>query len=156
VNDTFVTLTGTVVSDVHSAATPSGVPLVRFRFAVSPRKFDREANSWTYGESSFYSVVAWRRLAEHTLSSVEKGDPLVVTGRLSVRSWQTDDRWHTRVEVEAFSLGHDLARGTTRFTRARPREAGRQQSAALPLTLAVPAGSEKTEIFRNRTARKAA
>lgn len=139
-NDTFVTLVGTVVTDVHSATTPSGVPLARFRFGVSPRKYDRETNTWTYGESSFYSVVAWRRLAEHTLSSVGKGDPLVITGRLNVRSWQRDDQWHTRVEVEASSLGHDLARGTTRFTRARPREAAPEQPMAVPLPLAMPRG----------------
>lgn len=137
-NDTFVTLVGTAVTEVHSATTPSGVPLARFRFGVSPRKFDRETNRWTYGESSYYSVVAWRRLAEHTLSSVEKGDPLVITGRLKVRAWETDAGWQTKVEVEASSLGHDLARGTTRFTRARRRETEpEQQLAVVPLPFAV-------------------
>ncbi|UGQ09742.1 single-stranded DNA-binding protein [Yinghuangia sp. ASG 101] len=139
-NDTYVTLVGTVVTDVYSATTPSGVPLARFRFGVSPRKFDRETSTWTYGESSYYSVVAWRRLAEHTLSSVEKGDPLVITGRLNVRTWQRDDHWHTKVEVEASSLGHDLARGTARFTRARPREARPEQPAAVPPLPTTPRG----------------
>jgi single-strand DNA-binding protein len=137
VNDTHVTLIGTVVTEVMSATTPSGVLLARFRFGVSPRRFDREANEWTYGESSYYSVVAWRRLAEHTLSSVEKGDPLVITGRLNVRSWQRDDRWHTKVEVEASSLGHDLSRGTTRFTRALRRESAPTPPAAITLPVAV-------------------
>lgn len=121
-NDTYVTLIGNVVSDVRTSTTGNGVPMARFRLGVSPRRFDRESNQWTYRDSSYYTVVAWRRLAEHTMSSVEKGDPLVVAGRLSVREWQRDERWHTSVEVEAFSLGHDLARGTSHFTRATRRE----------------------------------
>ncbi|MGW0663274.1 single-stranded DNA-binding protein [Streptodolium elevatio] len=121
-NDTFVTLIGNVVSEVRTSVTGNGVPMARFRLGVSPRRFDREANRWVNRESSYYTVVAWRRLAEHTMSSVEKGDPLVVAGRLCVREWQRDERWHTSVDVEAYSLGHDLARGTSQFTRAPRRE----------------------------------
>lgn len=122
-NDTYVTLIGNVVSEIRSATTATGVPMAKFRFGVSPRKFDRETNQWTYGESSYYTVVAWRRLAEHTLSSVDRGDPLVVTGKLNVREWVRDDRWHVNAEVEAWSLGHDLTRGTSQFTRAAKRDA---------------------------------
>ncbi|MDI2127335.1 single-stranded DNA-binding protein [Yinghuangia seranimata] len=121
-NDTYVTLIGNVASEVRSATTVAGVPMARFRLAVSPRRFDRETGQWSAREPSFYSVVAWRRLAEHTLSSVEKGDPVVIAGRLSVRDWLRDEKWHTSVEVEAVSLGHDLSRGTSRFTRATRRE----------------------------------
>lgn len=121
-NDTYVTLIGNVVTEVRTSITGTGVPMARFRLGVSPRRFDREANQWTNRESSYYTVVAWRRLAEHTMSSVEKGDPLVVAGRLSVREWQRDERWYTCAEIEAYSLGHDLARGTSHFTRAPRRE----------------------------------
>ncbi|WP_436775694.1 single-stranded DNA-binding protein [Yinghuangia sp. YIM S09857] len=125
-NDTYVTLIGNVVSEVRTSLTNTGVPMARFRLGVSPRRFDRDANQWVSRDSSFYTVVAWRRLAEHTMSSVEKGDPVVVAGRLSIREWQRDERWYTSVEVEAYSLGHDLTRGTSHFTRAprRERDAG--------------------------------
>ncbi|NUP31054.1 MAG: single-stranded DNA-binding protein [Streptomycetaceae bacterium] len=117
--DTQVTLVGNVVSDVRSATTLSGIPLATFRMAVAPRRYDRDTNQWTQGESTFYTVAAWRRLAEHTLCSIDKGDPVVVTGKLRARAWQRDDRRHTSVEVEATALGHDLTRGTSVFTRTR-------------------------------------
>lgn len=128
-NDTFITLLGNVVSDIRSVTTTNGVPMARFRLGVSPRKYDRESQQWTYRESSFYTIVAWRRLAEHTLCSVERGDPLVVTGRLSIREWERDDRWYTCAEVEAWTLGHDLARGTSQFTRLSRRRPPTEEEA---------------------------
>lgn len=121
-NETHVTLIGNVAGEIRSSTTAQGVPMARFRLVVSPRRFDRENNQWTNREPSYYTVITWRRLAENTLSSVEKGDPLVVSGRLNVREYQRDNRWHTNVEVEATSLGHDLTRGTSQFTRFTRRE----------------------------------
>lgn len=135
--DTQVTLVGNVVSDVRSATTLSGVPLATFRMAVAPRRYDRDTNQWTQGESTFYTVAAWRRLAEHTLCSIDKGDPVVVTGKLRARAWQRDDRRHTGVEVEATALGHDLTRGTSVFTRTRrpdPDLENPPETAAIRLT----------------------
>ncbi|MCF2531709.1 single-stranded DNA-binding protein [Yinghuangia soli] len=139
-NDTYVTLIGNVVGEIRSATTANGVPMAKFRFGVSPRRFDRERNEWTYGDSSYYTVVAWRRLAEHTLSSVDRGDPLVVTGRLNVREWMRDDRWHVNAEVEAWSLGHDLTRGTSRFTRAGRRDPDTQRTLAAAAERPEPPG----------------
>jgi len=124
--DTYVTVVGNAASEVRVQTTRSGVSLARFRMAVSPRRLDRGTGQWVSGEASFYTVACWRGLAENVTTSVGKGDPLVVTGRLKVREWEREDRWWTVTEIDAISVGHDLARGVSEFTRS-----GRQGRLAL-------------------------
>ena len=53
--------------------------------ACTPRRFDKEQGRWTDGPTSFYTVRAWRGLADNLAASVAVGEPLLVWGRLSVR-----------------------------------------------------------------------
>ena len=60
-------------------------------------------------------------------ASIQKGDPIFVTGRLNVRTWERDDRSGTTLDVTADVVGHDLSRGTSDFkrtTKAGPQEFG--------------------------------
>jgi single-strand DNA-binding protein len=56
-------------------------------------------------------------LAINSAGSVNKGDRLVVAGKLRIRDWDNGERAGTSVEVEADSLGHDLTWGSSVFTR---------------------------------------
>ena len=62
-------------------------------------------------------MTAFRQLAINSAGSVNKGDRLVVAGKLRVRDWDNGERAGTSVEVEADSLGHDLTWGSSVFTR---------------------------------------
>jgi single-strand DNA-binding protein len=66
-------------------------------------------------------VSAFRGLAENVKTSVKKGERLLITGRLRIRDWETDDRKGTDVEIEADAIGHDLTWGTTQYVK-NPRE----------------------------------
>lgn len=70
------------------------------------------------GDTNWYTVSAFRSLAEHSAESVNKGERIVVTGKLRIRDWENTDRSGTTVEIEADSLGHDLTWGTSSYTRA--------------------------------------
>lgn len=83
-NDTLVTLVGNAATGVEFRETATG-GMARFRFAVTPRRWDREKQLWTDGHTSFYTVWAWRTLASNLSGSVSVGEPLVVHGRLKVR-----------------------------------------------------------------------
>jgi single-strand DNA-binding protein len=98
----------------------TGALVTNFRVASTARRYDRENGRWVDGNNLRIRVVAWRRLAEGVASSVTVGDPVVVFGRLYTRDWQ-DDGGNPRIsyEMEAFSVGHDLARGKGRFYRTR-------------------------------------
>jgi len=112
-----VTLIGVAVSAVRSSVTEAGHPMARFRMVCRPRKYDLTLGRHTEFEPSYVTVMSWRALAHNVGLSVAKGDPLVVTGRLRVREWDDAGRTRTTVEVDAVSIGHDLARGQTRFSR---------------------------------------
>ncbi|WP_326765663.1 single-stranded DNA-binding protein [Streptomyces sp. NBC_01591] len=115
-NDTLVTLVGNAATGVEFRETATG-GMARFRFAVTPRRWDREKQLWTDGHTSFYTVWAWRTLALNLSGSVSVGEPLVVHGRLKVREEEREGQRRTFVDIEAVAVGHDLTRGTAAFRR---------------------------------------
>ncbi|MFJ6851637.1 single-stranded DNA-binding protein [Streptomyces sp. NPDC091271] len=115
-NETSVTLVGNAATAVDFRETATG-PTARFRLAVTPRRWDREKQTWTDGRTSFYTVWARRTLAANLSGSVSVGEPLVVHGRLKVREEERDGVWKTSVDIEAVAVGHDLTRGTAAFRR---------------------------------------
>ncbi|MET9554829.1 single-stranded DNA-binding protein [Streptomyces sp. NPDC006645] len=115
-NDTMVTLVGNAATGVDYRETPTG-GVARFRFAVTPRRWDRRNSVWTDGGTSFYTVCAWRSLGANLTASVNVGDPLVVHGRLRVRDEAIDGQRRTFVDIDAVSIGHDLTWGTSAFKR---------------------------------------
>ncbi|MCB5911046.1 single-stranded DNA-binding protein [Streptomyces pinistramenti] len=121
-NDTLVTLVGNAATAVEHRQTAAGVAVARFRLAATPRRWDKARERWTDGETSFYTVRAWRALADHVAASVAVGEPLLVQGRLRLREGEQPPerggaRWFA-AEVDALAIGHDLSRGTAAFRRS--------------------------------------
>ncbi|GAA2461042.1 single-stranded DNA-binding protein [Agromyces soli] len=119
-NEDNIAVTGIVGSDPRTYVTAKGVPIVSFRLASSRRVFDRERGEWHDGETNWYTVSAFRRLADHVGFSVRKGEHVVVTGRLRIRAWQTAERQGTTAEIDAEAIGHDLNWAMTRPRRIQP------------------------------------
>ena len=118
-NETFVTLAGWLGNDV-TLRQASGVPVASFRVASTPRRYQRRTDTWEDGETQWFSVNAWRALAENCEGSLRRGDPVVVHGKLSARVWTNKAGLEvTTFEVEAAFVGHDLNRGVTAFTRRK-------------------------------------
>jgi single-strand DNA-binding protein len=123
INDAQVFLSGYVAKEPKYRLTSSGHSTVTLRVGYTPRRVDRESGEWTDGATSFVTVVCWRTLAENVATCLRKGEPVLVRGRLQVRPYEKDGQARLAVEVEASSVGHDLARGVANFQRAR-RSAG--------------------------------
>jgi single-strand DNA-binding protein len=143
-NETLVTVVGNVATEPETRVTATGVAVTRFRLATTSRRWDTERGAWTDGATSFYTVRAWRNLAGNIKESVVLGEPLVVQGRLRIREDDEDGRRYLAAEIEAAAVGHDLARGTARFTRvssasAAVRQEARPEPAAPPLPVPVRA-----------------
>lgn len=114
-SDTYVTLHGWVGSDV-TFREPQGIPVVNLRVASTPRL--KREGKWVDGETTWYSVTAWRQLADNVRTSVQKGDAVIVHGRLRTDSWTREDgNVSSSLQIEASLVGHDLTRGTTTFAR---------------------------------------
>ena len=142
-NETYVTFTGWVGSEVSLADLGGGHQLASFRVGSTPRRYQN--GQWEDGPTTWYTVKAWRRLAEHVHASVRQRDPVLVHGRLVADTWTREDgSVSTRQVVVATSVGHDLSRGTSRFTKAARAEGpggGQDADAAPPEpAAALPAG----------------
>lgn len=118
-NEATATLTGNVATSVRFARTDKGTAIASFRLACTPRHFDRTVGAWVDERTSFLSVMCFRSLAENVATSLVKGDPVMITGRLRVVPWERNDKSGISVEVDAVAVGHDLNRGQTRFARVR-------------------------------------
>lgn len=135
---TTITVDGLIATTPRHLITQDGLPITSFRLAASERRFDRAQNRWIDGETNWYTVSAFRQLAINASTSLSKGDRVVLTGSLRVRDWDTGERAGTAVEIEATSIGHDLAWGTSTFERTvLVRET--EESPATLVTPAVPA-----------------
>ncbi|MFG2225233.1 single-stranded DNA-binding protein [Streptomyces sp. NPDC048644] len=134
-NDTLVTLVGNAATAVEHRQTAAGMAVARFRLAATSRRWDKARERWTDGETSFYTVRAWRALADNVAASVAVGEPLLVQGRLRLREGEQPPerggaRWFA-AEVDALAIGHDLSRGTAAFrrsSRARTEQVPVQQA----------------------------
>lgn len=112
-----ITLAGLVATTPRHLTTSEGLAITSFRLASSQRRFDRPTNRWVDGDTNWYTVSSFRALAENVAVSVNKGDRVIVTGKLRIRDWENTDRSGTTVEVEAETLGHDLVWGIATYTR---------------------------------------
>ena len=121
-SETYVTVQGWVGSAPDFKEIGGQVPHATFRMGSTPRQFDRALNTYVDKPTTWFSVECWRNLAQNAFESVHVGQPVIVTGRLRTHEW-TDEagEQRSRVVLEAFSLGHDLSRGTTTFTKSTPR-----------------------------------
>jgi single-strand DNA-binding protein len=113
-----ITITGLVATTPRSITTSEGLQIASFRFATTERRYDRPTEKWIDGDTNWFSVTAFRSLAENIARSVNKGDRLIVEGKLRIRDWTTDDKAGTNVEIDADAIGHDLTWGTSIFTRS--------------------------------------
>lgn len=117
-NETVVTLQGWLGGEV-SLREAGDVPVASFRVACTPRRYQKKTDEWVDGDTQWYTVNAWRSLAENCGRSLRRGDPVVVHGKLNAQVWTNSAGIEvTSFEVEAFFVGHDLNRGVGQFTRS--------------------------------------
>ncbi|MGN6752050.1 MAG: single-stranded DNA-binding protein [Intrasporangium sp.] len=116
-NEIKVTLHGNVVTDPTPRAGRNGSIFTTFRVATTPY---RRAADGSYAdlETSFYSVIAFDTAASNAAASLRKGQPVIVVGNLSNKSYVDKDGVNrTSTEVEAQHIGHDLRFGRATFQR---------------------------------------
>ena len=126
-NDTMITFHGWTGSEVRHR-TAKDVSVATVRVAATPRI--KKDGVWLDGETTWYSVTAWRTLADHLRDSLRKGDPVIVHGRLRTETWAPEGGpASTTLHVDALLVGHDLTRGITHFMR-RPERAPADDASA--------------------------
>jgi single-strand DNA-binding protein len=138
-NETYVTFTGWLGSDVE-AREVGDATVATFRVGSTPRRYNYKERTWADMETTWYTVNAWRGLGEHCLGSLKRRDPVVVYGKQTVQVWKdTDGHERQTLRIEAFSVGHDLSKGTSTFAKA-VRPAAADDSALRELNASLGAG----------------
>ena len=112
-----ITVTGLVATEPRHIVTSEGLTITSFRLASNQRRFDRSANAWIDGDTNWYTVTSFRQLGTHVATSVTKGQRVIVSGRVRIRDWSTEDKKGTTIEIDADAVGHDLTWGRATFTR---------------------------------------
>lgn len=136
-NETLMTLQGRLGSNVTTRVAGDTI-VATFRLASNPRRYHRKTDEWVDGETQWFTVTAWRGLAENCERSLRRGDPVVVHGRFTVSPWTNSEGVPmTSLEIEASFVGHDLNRGSTLFTRT-PRPMPEQPAAEASPSDATP------------------
>jgi single-strand DNA-binding protein len=113
-NETALTVVGNLTADPELRYTPEGVALVKFTVASTPRVLDRASGEYRDGDPLFLTCTAWRDLAEHVAESLNKGARVVVTGRLRLSRWETDEG----EKRSAYGLDADDVGPSLRFATA--------------------------------------
>lgn len=114
----IITITGLVATTPRLITTGEGLTISSFRLASTQRRFDKDTEKWTDGETNWFTVTCFRQLATNVGRSVNMGERVIVTGTLRIREWDNGEKVGTTVEVEADGIGHDLVMGTSIFTRS--------------------------------------
>jgi single-strand DNA-binding protein len=121
-NDTLVTVVGNVVDSPRRSNLQSGA-VTNFRMASTSRRYDAARQEYVDGGTFWVDVECWNNLSSNVSASVSKGDPVIVRGALRTDSWESESGRRSTPRIRAFTVGPDLARGTSVFKRtqsARP------------------------------------
>ncbi len=145
IGETYLAVQGWIGSDIRFREVSEGLPFATFRLATTPRQFDRSTGGWIDRPTNWFTVECWRALATNVKQSMERGHPVVITGRFRTNEWQDEEGTpRSRLILEAFAIGHDLSKGTTTFTKTPPRPTT-QDLPPLTDTLPGPTSTETPE-----------
>jgi single-strand DNA-binding protein len=97
-----VMIIGNLGADPEMRYMADGTAMTSFRVAAS-RNYS-SSDGERKEETEWFSVVAWRKLAEQCSQFLQKGRRVYVEGRLQTRSWDTPEgqrRYRTEVVAES-------------------------------------------------------
>ena len=131
--DTVITVIGNLTADPELRWTQSGAAVADFTVASTPRTYDRNAGEWRDGDTLFMRCSVWRETAENVAESLRKGMRVIVQGRLTQRSYDTQQgERRTVVELQVDEVGPSLRRARAQVTRVQAQAAGAAVSGGAP------------------------
>jgi single-strand DNA-binding protein len=114
-----VILVGRLVKSPECRYTPAGKAVCSMRLAVD-RGMPRGAQGQT---ADFINIVAWEKLAETCTNNLQKGQLVLVEGRLQIRQYEKDGQKREATEVVANAVRFLERKGSTDQAAERAKEA---------------------------------
>lgn len=103
--------------------TKKGDLQAKFRLCITDRYYDRTLGDFRDGDTSWVSVLAYRRLAEHVRDSIDKGQLVMVSGKFKISPWESENGTRHEFEITADHIGPDLAVAAVRVIPKARRDA---------------------------------
>ena len=96
----------TIVGRVGTDPQPMGENGLRFRVVTSDRTKNDETGIWEDVNTSWWTVKAWRKVAEQTKGNLKKGQEVVIVGKMREDNWTnpTTNEKRTSYEINADSI----------------------------------------------------
>jgi len=85
-----IEIEGNLPEDPALAYSEAGTPWTRFKVIVNDR-IKQQDDTYSKGPAVTYWVKAFRNLAENVANSLAKGDPILVTGELTISEYRDND-----------------------------------------------------------------
>lgn len=115
--ETQIVVHGNVASEPVAREGRNGNIYTTFRVATTPRRKGPDGNYFDL-DTTYYSVIAFDRLAGNVASSVRKGHPVTVAGSVSQKAYVNNEgEPRQSLEIQADHVGHDLRWGRSVFSR---------------------------------------
>jgi single-strand DNA-binding protein len=108
-NETRLTLVGWICTPIKLIPTAGGTAMATFSMVANERRFDQATGTWNTADSVFVRVRCFRRLAENLAVTLDRGDPVVVTGRVHTSRYEVDGQTRSDLEMDAVAIGPDLS-----------------------------------------------
>jgi single-strand DNA-binding protein len=154
-DETVITLAGNLTADPE-LRTVKGESVVNFTIASTPRIYDRNARQWSDGQALFMRCSAWRDLADHISATLSKGMRVIAQGRLSQRTYQTNDgQSRTVVELSVDDIGPSLRHATAQVHRQGVAEGFSKPGGIKPQDTREPIPGVPTDPFSQAEAEQA-
>jgi single-strand DNA-binding protein len=113
-----ITVVGNLTADPDLRFTSTGVAVLDFTVASTPRVYDREPGEWRDGDTLFLRCNLWRQAAENAARSLTKGTRVIVQGRLKQRSFETKEGdKRTVFELDVDAIGPELRYASAKVSK---------------------------------------
>lgn len=111
-----IVLTGRLVADPEIKFGASGIAVLKARVVTSGRK--KTDDGWQDIDTTYWSVTAFRSLAENAVESLRKGDEVIVVGKIKAREYETPEGEKRSItEVTADAIGPNLRAVSAKLTK---------------------------------------
>ena len=111
-----VSIVGNLTADPTLRYTQSGKAVANLTVAVSHRP--KSNGEWNGVTNGFFTVSCWNSLADNVAESLKKGSRVLVSGKLTQRSFETDGDRRTVVEIQANHVAAELRFASVEVTKA--------------------------------------
>ena len=152
-NDTRISVRGYVGGEPDVYDNERGGQAVVFSVGVTARIWNRQENRLKDGETAWYSVRCYGDLGQNVATSISKGTPVMVRGRLATRAWKDNSGVsHVRHVIIADAVGIDLNTGTAQFSRVRRGDTAHTGEDEADLAVFEDHSSDATEVLTAQAA----